>query len=36
VDCGNSVVNGDYFVLEDKEGVKKHVSAQELYEMRVD
>ena len=35
VDCGTSVVNGEYFVLEDKQGAKRQVSAQELYEMRV-
>jgi hypothetical protein len=36
VDCGTSVVNGDYFVLQDVQGMTRHVSAQELHEIRVD
>jgi hypothetical protein len=36
VDCGTSVLNGDYFVLEDKNGRKKQVTSDELHDMRVD
>jgi hypothetical protein len=36
VDGGTSVVSGDYFVLEDVQGVKRPVSADELHDMRVD
>lgn len=35
VDCGNSLINGDYLVLEDVEGASRRVSAQELDEIRV-
>jgi hypothetical protein len=36
VDCGTSAVSGDYFVLQDVQGVERHVSADELHDMRVD
>ena len=35
VDCGTSVLSGDYFVLQDGQGRKKQVTADELHEMRV-
>jgi hypothetical protein len=36
VDCGTSMVNGDYFVLDDGRGGKKQVSADQLHGIRVD
>jgi len=35
VDCGTSVLSGDYFVLQDGQGRKKQVTADELHEIRV-
>ena len=36
VDCGTSLLSGDYFVLQDDKGRKEQVTAQVLSEMRVD
>jgi len=36
VDCGTSAINGDYYVLEDIDGMKRQVTADELHEIRVD
>jgi hypothetical protein len=35
VDCGTSILNGEYLVLEDKQGARTQVTAEELDEMRV-
>jgi len=36
VDCGTSVINGDYIVLQDGQGRKRQVAVAELHEIRVD
>jgi hypothetical protein len=35
IDCGSSVLQGDYVVLEDAQGRKKHIMAEEFHRIRV-
>ena len=34
VDCGTSALNGDYVVLEDRQGGRKRISVDEFYEIQ--
>lgn len=36
VDCGTSAVSGDYYVIQDENGLKTQIMAAELDEMCVD
>jgi hypothetical protein len=35
-DCGASALTGDFFVLKDANGSKRHVTGDEFHEMKVD